>query len=84
MEDQIINREALGKFARRLRERERSSGTIEKYLRDVRAFSAWLGNGHTDLDNPNTILLRIRLTQGVLMSHGTRYDLDFTQKENSE
>lgn len=44
MEDQIINREALGKFARRLRERERSSGTIEKYLRDVRAFSAWLGN----------------------------------------
>ena len=46
-------------------------------------FSAWLGNGHTDLDNPNTILLRIRLTQGVLMSHGTRYDLDFTQKENS-
>lgn len=44
-------------------------------------FSAWLGNGHTDLDNPNTILLRIRLTQGVLMSHGTRYDLDFTQKE---
>ena len=45
-------------------------------------FSAWLGNGHTDLDNPNTILLRIRLTQGVLMSHGIRYDLDFTQKEN--
>ncbi len=45
-------------------------------------FSAWLGNDHTDLDNPNTILLRICLTSGVLMIHGTRYDLDFTQKEN--
>lgn len=43
MEDRMITREALGKFTLMLRERERSPGTIEKYLRDIRAFAAWLG-----------------------------------------
>ena len=42
MGDWMITREALGKFTLMLRERERSSGTIEKYLRDIRAFAAWL------------------------------------------
>ena len=42
MEDRMITREALGKFTLMLRERERSSGTIEKYMRDIRAFAAWL------------------------------------------
>ena len=42
MEDRMITREVLGAFARTLRERERSPGTIEKYLRDIRAFAAWL------------------------------------------
>ena len=32
----------LAAYARHLRAEERSSGTIEKYLRDVRAFAAWL------------------------------------------
>ncbi len=40
-----ITSEHLQAFARRLREEERSPGTIEKYLRDGRAFAAWLGDG---------------------------------------
>lgn len=42
------------------------------------AFAAWYGNGHTNESDPNTIILRIRLTEGVLFHHGTRYDIDFT------
>jgi len=42
------------------------------------AFASWYNNGHTDETDPNTIILRIRLTDGVLLSHGTRYDIDFT------
>lgn len=42
------------------------------------AFASWYDNGHTNEADPNTIILRIRLTDGVLMSHGTRYDIDFT------
>lgn len=41
------------------------------------AFAAWYDNGHTNEADPNTCILRIRLTNGVLFSHGTRYDLDF-------
>ena len=33
----------LTAFRCRLWEEERGSATIEKYLREVRAFSAWLG-----------------------------------------
>ena len=42
-----------------------------------RAFSDWYGNGHTNEDDPNTVILRVRLTDGMLMSHGTRYEIDF-------
>ena len=41
------------------------------------AFSAWYINGHTNEADPNTCLLKIRLTDGVLFSHGTRYDIEF-------
>ena len=34
----------LTAFRCRLWEEERGSATIEKYLREVRAFSAWLGD----------------------------------------
>ena len=41
-------------------------------------FAEWYDNGHIDESDPNTIILRIRLTHGVLFDHGTRYELDFT------
>lgn len=41
------------------------------------AFATWIGNGHNNFDDPNTIILRIRLTHGILLSHGTRYELDY-------
>ena len=41
------------------------------------AFAAWYSNGHTNEDDPNTIILCIRLTEGVLFHHGTRYDITF-------
>jgi len=51
----------------------------EEMLAKLRcAFAAWYDNGHTDEADENTHILRIRLTDGVLFSHGTRYALDFT------
>lgn len=43
-----------------------------------KAFADWYGNGHINERDPDTILLRIRLTDGVLFWQGTRYDVDFT------
>ena len=39
-----ITRQQIQAFAAHLRQAERSSGTIENYLRHVRAFAAWLGD----------------------------------------
>lgn len=44
-------------------------------LRDV--FSSWYGNGHVNEDDENTHILCIRLTDGVLMDNGNRYELKF-------
>ena len=44
------------------------------------AFAEWYGNGHTNEDDPDTVILRVRLTDGVLFAQGTRYDLDFTDR----
>ena len=44
------------------------------------AFAAWYGNGDVNEDDPHTCVLRVRLTDGVLMSHGTRYDIDFGKR----
>lgn len=38
------------------------------------AFHEWIDNGHNDFDDENTIILCIELTDGVLFSHGTRYE----------
>lgn len=43
METYTITPTCLRQFCDWLREGERSAGTIEKYLRDVRAFADWLG-----------------------------------------
>lgn len=42
-------------------------------------FSEWIDNGHNNFDDENTIILRIDLTEGVLFSQGTRYEIDFTE-----
>ena len=42
------------------------------------AFTAWYSNGHINESDENTIILRIRLTDGLLFHHGTKYDIDFT------
>ena len=37
------------------------------------AFAAWIDNGHNDFNDKNTVILRVELTGGLLMSHGRRY-----------
>lgn len=54
---------------------EKNTQMAEK-LRNV--FSSWYSNGDTDESDPNTIILRIKLTDAVLLSHGTRYDIDYS------
>ena len=39
------------------------------------AFAAWYSNGHVDEADPDTVLLKITLTDGVLMKYGRRYEL---------
>lgn len=53
----------------RKEENRRIAGT----LKDV--FSEWIDNGHCDFDDENTIILRVELTDGLLLSHGKRYEL---------
>jgi len=43
------------------------------------AFSAWYGNGHTNEADENTIILKILLTDGILLADGTRYEIDFSK-----
>ena len=56
----------LGYFGR---EENRS---IEDKLKE--AFSEWIDNGHNDFSDENTVILCIELTDGLLLSHGTRYE----------
>ena len=49
---------------------------IARKMRQV--FSAWIDNGHNNFEDPNTCILRIRLTRGVLFADGTRHEIDFT------
>lgn len=38
------------------------------------AFAEWIDNGHNNFDDENTIILRIELTDGLMLSDGTRYE----------
>lgn len=37
-------------------------------------FAEWIDNGHNNFDDENTIILYVELTDGLLLSHGTRYE----------
>lgn len=37
-------------------------------------FSEWIDNGHNNFDDENTIILCVELTDGLLLSHGKRYE----------
>lgn len=41
------------------------------------AFAGWIDNGHNNFEDENTIILCVKLTDGLLLSHGTRYELSF-------
>ena len=49
---------------------------IAEKLKNV--FTAWIDNGHNDFSDENTCILRIDLTDGVLLSHGTPYEISFS------
>ena len=38
------------------------------------AFASWYDNGHTNEEDPNTIILKIKITDGILFKDGTRYE----------
>lgn len=38
------------------------------------AFSSWIENGHNNFDDPNTIILRVRVTNALLLSQGRRFE----------
>ena len=46
-----------------------------------KAFAEWIDNGHNNFEDENTCILCIELTDGVLFSHGTRYEIDFTKQK---
>ena len=39
-----------------------------------KAFAEWIDNGHNNFDDENTIILRVELTDGLLFSHGTKFE----------
>ena len=51
---------------------------LELFDKLKRVFAGWIDNGHNDFDDKNCIILKIRLTNGTLFSHGTKYEIDFT------
>ena len=59
--------------------RDEKNKQIMSKLRIV--FAEWYDNGHVDETDPNTCLLRVRLTDGVLFSNGTKYEFDFTSEK---
>ena len=59
--------------------RDTGNAALMDKLRDV--FATWYSNGDVNENDPHTCILRIRLTDGVLMSHGTRYEIDFAKRK---
>ena len=49
--DRFITKQTMDRFYEYLLEEERSSGTIEKYIRDVRLLQSWLGSDPVTKEN---------------------------------
>ena len=41
-------------------------------------FAAWIDNGHNNFEDENTIILQIKLTEGVLVSNDQWIQIDFS------
>ena len=39
-----------------------------------KVFAEWIDNGHNNFDDENTVILCVELTDGLLLSRGTRYE----------
>ena len=39
-----------------------------------RAFASWYDNGHTNEDDTNTIILRMKIIDGIIVSEGVKYE----------
>ena len=48
-----------------------------------KVFSEWIDNGHNNFNDENTIILCVELTDGLLLSHGTRYEFNFHFEEDN-
>ena len=42
-------------------------------------FAEWINNGHNNFNDVNCCILQIELSYGLLLSHGTRYEIDFSK-----
>lgn len=51
---------------------KRENRIIADKLKNV--FAEWIDNGHNDFDDENTVILCVELIDGLLFSHGTRYE----------
>jgi general stress protein 26 len=63
----------------------RDEKNAEMMVKVRAAFAEWYDNGHTDEEDPNTCLLCIRLTDGIIIDHDRkygefRYAVDFVNK----
>lgn len=56
--------------------RKEENAALAAKLRE--AFAGWIDNGHNNFEDENTCILQVRLTDGILWSHGTRYEIDFS------
>ena len=50
---------------------KRENAVMAEKLRQV--FAEWIDNGHTNFADENTVILRIELTDGLLLYYGTDY-----------
>ena len=52
-----------------------NTSELRRFYEKLRkVFAEWIDNGHNDFFDENTIILCIRLTDELLLSHGTRYE----------